>query len=135
MKISEFATNKTAEVEGVWQEIGLGAEVLLARAGNPKYTDYIRQLAKPYRTRLRRREIPEDIAERITVKALAKFVLLDWKGIKDDSDEEIPYSVEKAEDFLTNYPDFRELISVCADDMSLFQTEADGEVVDEIKNT
>ena len=135
MRISEFATNKTAEVEGVWQEVGLGAELKIARAGNPKYTEYLRQLAKPYRARLRRRDIPEDIAEAITIKALAKHVLLDWKGIEDEHGELIPYSVEKAENLLKEYPDFRELVAVLSDDMTLFQIESDEEVVEEVKNT
>lgn len=135
MKISEFATDKTAEVEGVWQEIGLGAEVKVARAGNPKYTEYLRELSKPYRARLRRRDIPQDIAEAITIKALAKYVLLDWKGITDDDENEIPYSVEVAEQYLREYDDFRELISILADDMTLFQIQSDEEVVEEVKNT
>lgn len=135
MKIKEFATNKKAEIEGVWQEIGQGAKVKVARAGNVKYSEYVRKLSKPYMNRYRRRMIPEDIAEKITIRAMSRFILLGWEGIEGEDGNHIQYSEQKAIELLTEYPDFRELVASLADDITLFQLEAEGEVVEEIKNT
>lgn len=138
MNIKEFKTDKKAEVEGVWQEIAENCKILIARANNKKYNDEIIKLCKPHRNRLQRNTLPKDVMENIVITAIARHVLLDWQGIteNDDNGNEVivEYSKDKAIEYLTAYPDFRELVVDYASDMSIFQENLEEEIVEEIKN-
>lgn len=119
----EFATDTIAENEGVWEEIGDGAKVLVARVGNKKWESAMERLRKPHLKKLRRRgRLSDDVAEKITIEAMADAVLLDWEGIEEDG-EEIAYSKESATRFLTDYPEFRNMVYAIAADAELFRQE------------
>lgn len=110
MKITRFKTDASKEQEGVWVEIGDGARIRVARAGNARWKAYFRKILKPYRRQIRADILPEEVADKLVVDALAHTVLLGWDGLEDAKGKKISYSVAKAQALLTEYPDFRALV-------------------------
>lgn len=129
MKISKFATDLDLEEEGVWVEIGDGAKLKVARVGNPRYRERIRQLTKPYRNQIRSSTLPEDISDDLVLKAFSECILLDWEGLEDDKGKPITYSKEHAYELLKGLRDFRSLVAEIAQEQETFrrnEAEAEG---------
>lgn len=132
MKLSDFATNKELEVNGVWHDLGDKTRVLVARAGNKKYTEALRSRMEKYQNRLARRDkTMEPIAEKILTECMAKYILLGWENLEDENKKIIPYSVEKAIEILSDekYKDFRDLIELLSNDMASYQEKKKEEIV------
>lgn len=113
MKVRKaYATDSSAIEFGVWVDFGDGARCKIARFNNPAHAKYIDELRKPYRAILRAGgTIPDEKADEITIKSLARCVLVDWAGFEEDDGSPMPYSVEKAIELLTDLPDFRNRIA------------------------
>lgn len=121
MKISKFRTDGDAELNGVWCDIGSGARLLIARAGNSRHKATLERLYAPYRTLvLANEKVPEEANDRVQCTAAASALLLGWEGLEGDDGQPIPYSVEKATELLLTLPDFRELVSTLALDRERF---------------
>lgn len=123
MKISSLAVDKKKEEEGVWSDIGEGAKILVARSGNSKYQECLRLSIRPHQNRLRRNSLPDDVLENLTINAMSRHILLDWSGILDDQNEPITHSIEMAKDLLTDYPEFREIVSSASSDFESYKLE------------
>lgn len=95
----QFESDLDAEVEGVWVELGDGAEVRVARLNNARHNKVLDRLRRPYRNH---RNIPDDVNEKIATQAMAEAILLDWKGIEDRDGNPISYSTEKAIELLSD---------------------------------
>jgi len=127
MDIKEsFGVDKRKEVEGVWEDLGGGTMVLVARAGNPKFTRLLQKLSRPHRHAIKSDSLPEDVAMEMLIKTMSKTVLLDWDGMKEDG-KEIVYSSNEAVRLLTEYPDFRDYISGLSRSMEIFRAVGDEE--------
>lgn len=122
MKLSSFVTDTSLEQEGVWVDIGDGAEIRVARAGNPEHEALLRKLRKPHEKRFRSGEIPPDLAKSIAVEAMARHILLDWRGITEDDGTPIPYSYENAKRLL-GLRDFREMVAEIAMEAETFRAQ------------
>lgn len=114
----EYETNPDAEVNGVWiTDFRPGIDIKLAKLGNKEHTKFVENLRKPYAKLIRcGGTIPEEKADEIGIKSLAKTILLDWKGVTDKEGNDLPYSVENAEMLLTKMPLVKERITVLAFD-------------------
>jgi hypothetical protein len=121
-----FGTNKQAEIEGKWNDIGDGIELLVARIGNPQYQKEFMRISKPHRRSLRRGTLNDEVAERLLIKVMAKNILLGWRGLKED-DVEIEYSYTEAVRVLTEYKDLRDIVSDIANEMDSFKDEDEEE--------
>lgn len=119
MDIGTFKTNQQAEQEGVWVDAGEGLKLLIGRITNRKYIRLVQKLGMPHGRRLAAGRVDPELLEGITTKAIAKHVLLDWKNLQEQG-KDVPYSVETAERFLTEMPDFKELVTSFASDRELF---------------
>jgi len=117
-----FATDKEAELSGKWFPLGEGGEVKVARANTTRYREIFRKHIEPYRTAVDMGTMSEEEGEKILVEVLAEAVLLDWKGFTDNG-EEVPYSKEKAQEYMLEYPDFRTMIQSFADNMASFRAQ------------
>jgi len=102
----EYTFDKDAETNGVWFDLGGGAWLKVARAGNDNWQKEYQKIDRRVRAKLENDNLGQKQADDIISKVIAKSILLDWRGIAIDG-EEIPYSVEKAHELLYNYPDFR----------------------------
>jgi hypothetical protein len=121
-----FGTNKTDEIEGKWNDIGDGIQILVARIGNPEYQKEFQRISKPHKRALRRGSLNDEVAERLLIKVMAKNILLDWKGLEEDG-VVVPYSYDNAIRILTEYKDLRDYVSDIANEMESFRADEDEE--------
>lgn len=127
MKISSLKTDTDLEVNGVWVDIGDGAEVLVARVENPRYEERLRALGKQHRHTAKRGVLPVEIQKDLLYQVASETVLLDWKGITDDAGKDIKYSQKKAYELLRDVRDFREIVFEIAETMQAYQVEEEEE--------
>ena len=109
----EFAINISAEEEGIWEDLGGGAGLLIASIRNKKFREVFQALPETLRKRASRNTADQD--RELMSPIMAKTLLLDWRGIADEG-KEIPYSVENASAYLLKYPRFYELVSQLSQD-------------------
>ena len=121
-----FGVDKTKSEDGTWVDLEEGIRVKIARIGNLSYRKELERLSKPRRRQIRRGTLSEETAEQMLTEVMAKTVLLDWEGIEEDK-KKVPYSIAAARRLLTEYPDFREMISDLAGEMETFKQEFDEE--------
>lgn len=114
-----FGTDKQAEVEGVWIDMGDTSRVRLARVGNPRYEDLRRRLRAPYAAG-GFRSIPDDVQLQIYRRLLAETVIIDWEGFELDS-EPFPFTAENALRLITDFVDFGNFVSQAAESMETFR--------------
>lgn len=125
MKLSNVQNNLKTESEGVWVTYAGDLQVKLARIGSPAYEKLLRKLSKPHTRQLRDNSLDNDVAELMTQKAIARHILLDWKGVEDDAGKEVLYSEKKALEILTDpkYRDFYRDILAMAQERATFNKE------------
>lgn len=117
-----FATNKTKEVEGVWQPGPGGSSYLIARAGNKAFTKLMGELAKPHRKLIEMGKADDDLLTDITAEAVSRTILLDWRGVTDDG-KAVPYSQAECKRRLVEFPDFADMIAGLSKNMAAYQDE------------
>lgn len=143
--IQDFRTDTSKETDGVWVNAGAGLRLKIARMGNAKYKQYQQTLIRPLQEELSGvGEVSPEKVQEITRKAMAKHILLGWENLQDvkktptgdvvyvvntdgkitDEPElvDVPYSVEKAEEFLA-LSDFGDMVARYAGKMELFRVE------------
>lgn len=118
--------------DGVWVFIGNGlAEARVRPAGNPDHRRYTQARFKPYKRQIDAGTLAVDVQLAITAAAVARTILVDWRGVYfDDDEEEAEFSVELAEEMLTKYPVLLEDIIKAATDETAFQKEEDQEAAE-----
>ncbi len=115
-----YATDKQAEQDGVEVRLDDGCTILVARANNRKFKSEMRRLMKPYQNQERRGTFDADLRDDLTRQAVAKFVLLGWKGIELDG-KLVKYSPEKAEELMKRSEDFENDVIDAATMMETFR--------------
>lgn len=132
MKLSQLKLDQDATVNGVWRDLGQGLEILVARARNPEFVRYLEQLSKPYLRQIRDGTMAKDVSQRLYVKALARKVLRDWRGLHDDEGNEIPYTPTVAEELLSDeFCLLRDRVESLADELNDYLVKLE---VDSVKN-
>ena len=121
MEFTNYRTDNSKSETGVWMSYD-GAEFLIARFGNPTFTNYLEQLKRPYERQIANGTFPNSKLINIGAKALAKYILLDWKGLTENG-EPLQYSEQKAYELLSDpyAEEFRELISKLSQDVEQFR--------------
>ena len=104
----EFAVNTSAEEEGIWEDLGKGAGLLVASIRNKRFRAMFEALPELVQKRASRNTADED--RELMSPIMAKTLLLYWRGIADEG-KELSYSVENASAYLLKYPRFYELVS------------------------
>lgn len=101
--LEKHASDMVKETQGIWRELATapGVKMKIARFGNPDFEKALNEAQRPYKQTLRAGiELPDEKWTEITCSALAKGVIKDWSGIKDEDDNEIPYNSNDAYDLL-----------------------------------
>jgi len=112
---SEFQTNASAELDGVWvRNIGPEFHVKIARWLNRKHQKLLRRLTKPFQQQIDRETMPDDQADEIAIRAMAETVVMDWEGATDENGGPLAPSMENKIKLLTDLPDLREAIQVAS---------------------
>lgn len=124
-KLSKIQLDPKAQVEGVWINYVLDIDVKIANMGNVEYDSAIRRLSKPFTRGFRADRIPDDVMQDITMKAVAEYIVKDWKNIEDDKGKPIKYSPKKALELFKDPAnrDFYKFIIASANDIELFRLE------------
>lgn len=104
LSLNDILTDSRSAIEGVWINIQGPFDVLVARAGNPKYRSALQRylaaaLADHKASSLD--ELPDGVFDTVMTRAMAEAILVGWRGIHDD-DGPIKYSVERAYELLDN---------------------------------
>ena len=121
----KFGTNPKAEIEGVWQELGGGAAVKVARLGNKEAAKAYKKIPKHIRNMVDEGTMEGTAAEAFLAGYLSANILKDWRGLMDN-DEPLPsYSNDHGKKFMLKYRRFRERIWELAADDDLFNVEAE----------
>jgi len=95
-RLSNFKTDKSKEEEGVWVPYENGFEILIARMGNRRFKEFMMKKGKKHMRQLERGTIDLDTADELMREAILETILLDWRNLLDDNDQQIPYSKEEA---------------------------------------
>lgn len=107
---------------GTWVDYQ-GARFLVAHAGNSKFQRTMARLQKPFRRKLERNEMDPADQKRILIQALGEAILLGWDGVKDASENDVPFSRDMAVKALSNDEGFREFVMETSMDMENFKLE------------
>ena len=127
MKINAFKTDLEKERFGTWVNGPEGLQLLVARSGNSRFLAEMRTLGKGKLTAAKIGAMSEEEALDIYVKAMSRTILLGWKNLQDESGD-VPYSVEKAEEYL-KIRDFRELVEEVSKDAERFREGVTSEIL------
>lgn len=125
---AEFATDKSAEQDGVWEPYAGDIEFLIAREGNPAYNRMITALVRKHKRLLdSKTEAADAKSEELMIETLAKTILLGWRGTflwkgKPMGD----YTVEKAKEMLA-VKDFKAWVTSVAADQARYKVQEDQE--------
>ena len=133
-KLSAIRADVTKETEGIWFEYEVGIRLLIARAGNPRFSKVLSKLSQPHLKNIRSKSFDSsDILEEITKRAVAEAILLGWENIEDDKGKTVKYSAEQAYEFFIDpsLHDFYQFVTICSADREEFRLELE---VDAAKN-
>lgn len=128
VRLSRFATDSIREIEGVWQDVGGGLRLRIARINNPRYEEEVKRLGKPFGPQASL-GFDDSLVEDLTRKAVAKCILLGWENLLDDKDEPVAYSYENSLKVLTEYRELYRLVLSLSSNIELFRTAAKDEAV------
>lgn len=120
--LKNLAVDTTVEIEGVWHEVDAGFRVKVARMNNPEYVRVFNRLSAPYRQAAVAGTLSEEKKAMLAAEAIARTILLNWESLYID-DEEIPYSIEKAQEILRDpqYSPFFTLVMQFAQENETFR--------------
>lgn len=135
MDITKFRTDEEKERKGVWIPIGDGAELLIARWGNPEMVKTSERLMEPpeIKQAYRHGALSEEKALEINIETMAESILLDWRGLEEKG-KSIQYSKAKAIELL-RIKDFCGLVTAISKTQENFRAQVHAEGVDNLKKT
>lgn len=86
---------------GIWVDYIHGVRFLIGRAGSVAYNKQLSNSWKEHENALQA-DTPEaeELGQRLVAEAVANNELLDWTGVVDEEGNELPYSKEKAVEYL-----------------------------------
>lgn len=128
--LNNFDTDTKKENEGVWEPLGPGARVLVARLGNKAYNEAFKNIPHGVRLQMEAGMIDDEHAEELICNLLSQTVLLNWEGVGEDG-KELPYSPENAQKMLLKHKNFRNFIWTLASEQSRFRA---SEIANSAKN-
>ena len=123
MELNSLKTDPKKELEGVWEDLGDDAKVLVARVGNSAFQQEYGKLPRGTRRMIENNTLNNDKSEAILSRIMANTILLGWEGIKEN-DKTIKYSVENATKVLKDIPEFRSIIWELANEFQRFHEES-----------
>jgi len=126
-----FGRNLDKAENGVWVNAPRGdLRCLIARSGNPHHKEVSRRLLAPYQDQVDRGTLSDEDNERITIRAMAESLLLDWENmtLSNDKGEKkaVKYTREAAIKVLSDpvFEDFKNWVAVQASNQELFRIRA-----------
>jgi hypothetical protein len=116
--------------KGVWVDFYGDSKLKLASIESAKYKSLLAKLARQNRLKMAEENDESNaVMADVTCEALARCVLLDWKGIGIAGQADVPYTWQMGKDALLKSQKFREFVSDRAADTTIFKKE----LVEEVK--
>lgn len=122
-----FGTNKKKEEEGVWFPGPGETSYLIARSNNDRAVKLSKELMKPYRKLIRMNQMPPEKQMEISLTVVSETILLDWKGVKDESGKDVTYTPAAGHAELKENSEFADFIAGLANEASGFRDEEEEE--------
>jgi hypothetical protein len=113
--------------KGVWKDFS-GGKFLIASISNFAFQNYYSELRRPFKRKIEQDTLSAEVAQELLCRAMAKFILLDWKDVGEKGSE-IPYSVETAFNALNENAELRSFVQEVATDVGAFSAEEEAEDV------
>ena len=106
MELSKLAIDFKKASGGIWADYTDEVKFLIAKKPNPKFDQELATLIEPYLASIASGTFDDALDKLITVKAVAKTVLLGWEGLEENG-EPYEYSYENCVKILSdpNYSD------------------------------
>lgn len=122
-----FGADSSKEEGGVEIEIGPETYLTIARSGNKKYGRILTKAFETNKYTLDRKDAAADAkAEQIVIDAMARAILVGWRGKVEMDGEVLPYNVENAKKLLA-IRDFRLMVSKHAEEFANFRAVVEDE--------
>jgi len=115
-------SNSKLENEGAWLDLGDGAALLIARAGNVRFMEKLRDISVPRAAAIKAGIISVKEAADMSRHAMPGTILLNWRGITRN-EVDVPYSDEQALIYL-EMPDFLSMVEVASNDARRYRDTA-----------
>jgi len=127
--ITNMATDRKAENEGVWHDYDGGLRLKIARLNNDHHQQYM--LEKRRKVQQEQRlgagvEISSDRLRELTIDSMAKHILVGWECMVE-AGKTIPYNQTEAVRLLTKYPEFYRLVEDEAMAIENFRSKKEGD--------
>ena len=119
----KMRTDEKMETEGVWCDGPGDSKFLIARFMNKRQREWVAKNGSKLRISIQAGIDATEESQELTKTAVAKFVLLDWKGVALDGNE-LAYTEENVLRLFSEVPEFYDLILTWAQDRTRFK-EAD----------
>lgn len=120
----KFAVDPVREKDGVWFDIGDDAHVKIAAMNNPNWQRVMRAKFKGKERQIQLKTLPDAVAEKLYIEAIAETILLDWKGFTSNG-QPLAYSREAVVDVLTRHKRLRDMVVGLSEDFEAFKISAD----------
>lgn len=123
----QFETNKEAELDGIWVEIGDGEEAPAAfkiarmSKSNKRYTKAIEKATRPHKKAIELDILNENLAEKLMKDVFVSTVLLNWRNVKNREGNVMEFNKENALQLFKDLPDLYNLLEEQAKTASLFR--------------
>lgn len=108
--------------DGVEVDLGEGAAIIVRPMRNEQFKKYLNTLLKPYERRIQQKRMDAKLQDDLTRKAVAKHVLIGWKGIEVEG-KKVKYTPEAAEELMKRFEDFQEDVLTAAMSSETFRQE------------
>lgn len=119
---SYIKTDATLEKDGVEVELDDGAVIIVRPIRNADFKRYLNELQKPYERKIQQKRMDQEALDNLTRKAVAKHVLIGWKGIELDG-KEVKYSPKVAEEIMIEFDEFQDDVLSAATARETFREE------------
>lgn len=119
---SYIETDPTLEKDGVEVDLGDGAAIIIRPMRNEDFKKHLNALLKPYERKIQQKRMDPVLHDNLVRKAVAKNILIGWKGIEIDG-KAVKYSPEKAEELMKRFEDFQEDVLTAAMSRETFRAE------------
>ena len=101
-KLGNYSIDVGAAVDGKWFPFEDGIEFKIAKWNNPQFKKYLEKLSRPHERLFRKRGRVGDQWQTLVDKAAARFILLDWKSVDDESGKTVKYTETRGLDIFTD---------------------------------
>lgn len=124
-QLNEIVADMELEEKGRWETYaGTDFQCRIARTGTPKFQTAVRKLRREAKMRAGvSTRLSAEEQKTAAIPAVAKLILLDWKGYQDKEGNEIPYTVARAEELLRMpaMHDWYDWVIIISGDADLFR--------------